>query len=393
MENLVVGPLHEGGVDGHDGDDPLRRHPRGEGHPVLLRDPHVEEALGEHLRVGVEPRPAAHGRRDGHDLRVRPGELDHRPAEDLRVAGDAARVGGQVARAGVEGADAVELRGLQLGEGVALPLFRQHVDQHGPVVFLDVAQHGDEMVEAVPLQGSHVLEAQLLEEGPGGQEALEGLLGLAREPDHLLAHVGDAPEKLLHVVAQPGDPAARHDLVEVGRQGAHVGRDRHLVVVEDDDEILLAVARPVEALEGHARRHGSVADHGDDLVALAVEAARLGDPRRRRDRGAAVPHAEDVVGALLAPREAADPAASAQRVEPLAPSRDDLVGVGLMAHVPDDLVPGGVEDVVQGEGELHGAQRRGEVAAVAGTGLDDDPADLLREDFELVRAEPLDVGR
>ena len=55
------------------------------------------------------------------------------------------------------------------------------------------------MVEAVPLQGAHVGEAQLLEERPGDEEGLERLLDLAGELEHLLADVGDAPEELLHV--------------------------------------------------------------------------------------------------------------------------------------------------------------------------------------------------
>ncbi len=80
-------------------------------------------------------------------------------------------------------------------------------------------------------------------------------------------------------------------------------------------------------------------------------------------------------------------------MEPVTASGDQLVGVGLMPHVPDDLVPGGIEDIVEGEGELHGSKGRGKVAAVLGAGLDDDPADLFREDFKFLLAEQLDVGR
>ncbi len=126
-------------------------------------------------------------------------------------------------RFGVEGTDAVELRGFLLGRRITLALFRQHVDEHGAVVLLHIAKHRDEVVEAVPLQRPHVFESQLFEEGPGSEERLQGLLGLAGDLHHLLADVGKAPEELLHVVAELGDAAARHDLVEVGGQGSHVG--------------------------------------------------------------------------------------------------------------------------------------------------------------------------
>ncbi len=43
---------------------------------------------------------------------------------------------------------------------------------------------------------------------------------------------------------------------------------------------------------------------------------------------------------------------------------DYFVGVCLVSHIPDDPVPGCVEDVMEGQGQLHGAQVGGEVAAV-----------------------------
>ena len=48
--HLVVAALEEGGVDGADGDDAFTRQPRCERDGVLLRDAHIEAALGEPLR-------------------------------------------------------------------------------------------------------------------------------------------------------------------------------------------------------------------------------------------------------------------------------------------------------------------------------------------------------
>ncbi|KAF5028890.1 hypothetical protein DSECCO2_654330 [anaerobic digester metagenome] len=88
-------------------------------------------------------------------------------------------------------------------------------------------------------------------------------------------------------------------------------------------------------------------------------------------------HAEMVERAFRRTRKAAHPAEGAQGVELLLPAGKQLVGVGLMAHVPDQLVSAGVEHGQQRQGELHDAERWGEMPAVHGDRADDDLPDLL----------------
>ena len=70
VDDLVVGPLQEGGIDRHDGDESLGGEPRRKGHAVLFGHSHVVEPSGKFAGETVQPRPSAHRRRDGHDLRV-----------------------------------------------------------------------------------------------------------------------------------------------------------------------------------------------------------------------------------------------------------------------------------------------------------------------------------
>ena len=63
-----------------------------------------------------------------------------------------------------------------------------------------------------------------------------------------------------------------------------------------------------------------------------------------------------VIGALLWGGEWTDAAQFAVGAELLAASRQYLVAVGLMAHVPNDAVFGSVVDIVQGHGYLGHAQ-------------------------------------
>jgi hypothetical protein len=73
--------------------------------------------------------------------------------------------------------------------------------------------------------------------------------------------------------------------------------------------------------------------------------------------------AEGVVAALLAAGKTGHAAEQAQARHPTAPSGEDLVGIGLVAHVPHQPVLGSIEHVMQGNGELDGAEVGGQVPA------------------------------
>ena len=69
--------------------------------------------------------------------------------------------------------------------------------------------------------------------------------------------------------------------------------------------------------------------------------------------------------------------------ELIAAPGEHLVGVGLVADVPEDLVAGGVQHRVQRDGELTGAEVGPEVPADLPDRVDDVLADLLGELREL----------
>ena len=89
----------------------------------------------------------------------------------------------------------------------------------------------------------------------------------------------------------------------------------------------------------------------------------------------------------------ARPLVLADRLEPVAAAGEDLVRVGLVADVPEDLVARGVEQAVQGDGELAGAEVGAEVAADLADHVDDQLADLLGDLLQLLVVEALEVGR
>jgi hypothetical protein len=260
---------------------------------------------------------------------------------------------------GIELARAVVGDRIVLGELVALPLAGDHVKELRALQLLDVLQRRDQRIEVVAVDRTDVVEAELLEQRRGRHHALHVLLGAPRE----LPHPRHALEQVLARAAGGRIDAAREQAREIVGERAHRRRDRHLVVVEDHEEIDIHRAGVVHGLVGHARRHRAVADHGDAAALLVLQLGRDrhaegGGNRSRRVRGA-----EGVVlrfGAARKPRDAVEHAQPRHR---LAPPGEDLVRVGLVADVPDDAVFRGLEDVVQRDGELHRAEVRREVAA------------------------------
>ena len=96
--------------------------------------------------------------------------------------------------------------------------------------------------------------------------------------------------------------------------------------------------------------------------------------------------AHDVVLGLGDRAERRQALVLADRVQPVAAARQDLVRVGLVADVPEDLVARAVEERMQGDGQLAGAEVGAEVPADLADRLDDQLAHLLGDLHQLVVA-------
>ena len=391
VHHLVVGALQEGGIDGAERLHAVGGHAGGEGHRVLLGDADVEAALGMRLGEQIEPGAARHGGGDRDDLGVAVGLLDQRLGEHLGVGGRGRLGLGLGAGGDVELDHAVILVGRGFRRPVALALLRHDVQQHrADAGIAHVLQHRQDVVEVVAVDRPDIIEAQLLEQRAAHQEAA-GVLH--RAGDGAVDGAAEAARELLADVAQGQVGLARQEPRQIGRHGADRGRDRHVVVVQHHDQARIHGAGIVERLIGHAAGHRAVADHRDDVVGLALDVARHGEAERRRHRGRGVAGAERVVGALAALGEAAEAAALAQRRQPVAPAGQHLVGIGLVADVPDQLVVGRVEHIVQRHGELDHAEPGAEMAAGLRHHLDHLLAEFAGELGQLVFGQLTQVGR
>ncbi len=393
MHHLVVGALQKGRVDGAEGPKALGGEAGGEGHRVLLGDAHVEAALRKALGHQIEPGARRHRRRDRHDPVVRLGLPHQRLGKDRGVGG---RVGLSFllgAGGDVELADAVIFVVRGLGRRIAFSFLRDDVDQDGAAVVVvpDVLQHRDQMVEIVPVERAQVIKAQLLEErrAARGQDAgillrpLRRLLDAPREVGaELLGHVAEA------AIGVRGDDAR-----EIGAHRPRGRGDRHVVVVEDDDQPAAGRGRVVHGLVRHAGTHRPVADDADDVAPRALEPRRRRHAEPGRDRGRAVRRAERVVDALRPPREAREPPGLPERPDAPPPAGQDLVRVGLVPDIPDQPVIGRLEHAVQRHRQLHHPQPRPEMPPRHRDRIDHLRTKLVRQLAKLIRRKRPQIGR
>ena len=359
VQQLVVRPLQEGGIDGHHRHQPVAGHAGCEGHGVLLRNAHIEVTGGKTLLEFHQPRPLAHGRRDGHQPWLGLAHVADPVGKHLRVGGLPGRRGRRLDALGrVELARPVIQDGVGLGQLVALPLAGDDVQKHRSTDLAQVLQRGDECIEVVTIDGAEVGKAQLLEQRGRHQHALGMLFQLAGQLVHRRHHRQHLAGHVTGLHDRPRRQRARQIVVH----RPHRRRDRHVVVVEDDQQIHVAHhARVVERLEGHAGTHRPVANHRHVAPAvgpliLAQIARSHRHTQRRRNRGGRMGCAEGVVLALAAPRKAGQALVLAQRGHLVAPAGENLVRIGLVPHVPDQPVTRGVEHIVQRDGQLHRAQ-------------------------------------
>ena len=254
-----------------------------------------------------------------------------------------------------------------------------------------LAQDGD----VVAVERAHVGEVQLLEQQPRRRVGLDRRLDLGADaldlPPEAERQLGQARLDLLAGVVQARVCA---QALKRARERADVRRDRHAVVVEDDHDRGLQAAGVVQRLERHPAGERAVTDHRDDLAVLADPVAhRLLEPDGVADRGRGVAGAHDVVLRLEDRAERGEALVLANRLEPVAAPRQDLVRVGLVADVPEDLVPRRVEQRVEDGGELAGAEVGAKVAADLADRVDDQLAHLLRDLGELLVAQAGEIGR
>ena len=393
VDQLVVPALQEGGIDGHHRFQALAGHARREGDRMLLGNAHVVITLGEPLVELHHAGTLAHGRGDGHQTFVGLGHVAQPLAEHLREGQLARRALGEALGRVELARGGVVLHRVGFGRLVTVALLGDHVQELRSLLVTQVLQRGHQRFQVVAVDGADVVEAELFEDGARHHHALGMLLETARQFEQRRRTAQHA----LGALARSRVELAAHQARQVLVQCAHGRADGHVVVVEHHQHVgqgpSVGVARVVHGLEGHARGHGAIANDGHGAPVLPLELRGAGHAQGGGDGGGTVPYAKGVVLTLLAARETADATELPQRVHAVTPPGQDLVRIGLVAHVPHQPVVRGVEDEVQRHGQLHAAEVAAEVPAGLADGVDHLLPDFVSHLAQLVARQPAQVGR
>ena len=268
------------------------------------------------------------------------------------------------------------------------------MDNDRSLDLLRILEQPDHLIDVGSIHRSEVLDAEILQQRAAGhQNCLEAVLCPPDALDRPVSRNRKLPQGIFRDFLEISVPFARPQVRQIRAQTAHIPGYGHPVVIEDNDEVGLQVRCIVDRLVDHAARRGSIADDRNDRIILTCQIPRADNSESRGDRGGAVSGVKHVAAALRPLRKSGHTAQLPQRGEPLLASGQDLVRVGLMAHIPDQAVLLRVKSEMKGHRQLHHAKIRRQMSARYGQFFNQKLPDLLCQLRELIVRDLPDIAR
>ena len=217
----------------------------------------------------------------------------------------------------------------------------------------------------MPVDRTDVDEAERLENAARRYRRFHAVLDAVCGTQNAIADRGDrdALDERLEVFLRLTIARSQSQLREIFAERADIFVDRHLVVVENDDEIFFELPRVIESFESLAAGQCAVANHGNYVDRIGREFGGNQQSERGGDRSRRMPDTECVVFRLGAFREAADAAERSECMKLIASIGEDFMRVGLMPDIPNQFVVLEIEDRKECESQFDRAEARREMSA------------------------------
>ena len=132
----------------------------------------------------------------------------------------------------------------------------------------------------------------------------------------------------------------------------------------------------IEGFIGQSASHRPVSDHCHDRPVLRAQFPGAYHSERRADGSGAVPCIKGITGAFLTFGETAHSAELPEMIKLFSAPCQKLMGIGLMSHIPDDLVLRQIQGKMQRHGQFHCTQITGQMTARFTDLLDQELPDL-----------------
>ena len=386
LKNLVVAALQEGAVDIDDRPQSGLGLAGGERHGVRFADARVEEPLGKCLANGLQLGALAHRGGQHRDLGIGFHLREDRLAEDVGVGLRRAFLESQNAfvLAG-EGGRRVKVNRIFGGRLETVSFFGHDVQQHRARHVLDHGQILAQLLDVVAVDRADVAEVELLEQHAAVQAGFDRFLDLGQESLGRIAEQGHLVEDFEYFTFQAGVERVDPQPIEIFAQAAHARADRHLIVVENHQQLAAHAAGVVHRFVHDTRGESPVADDGH-RVAVALSGHQViaaFESQGGRNARAGMAGHEQVVGAFVRIGVAHQAPLGAHGGEFVVTAGDQFMRIDLVAGVPDQPVAAEIKGGVQRQAKLDHAQVRGEMRRAIGNQIAKHFAHLDGELFEL----------
>ncbi len=212
------------------------------------------------------------------------------------------------------------------------------------------------MFEVVPIDRTAVLKPKLLEQQSGKNHAFGKLFGTTGKLLHVTADVRDLAQQLPRFFTHLPVKLACNRSAQVRGDRPDIFRDRHLIVVEDYEEIFSKPSSVMQTFERHAGRHRPITDDTHDFMFLLQLLTAFYHTKSSRHPSPGMSSIECVVFTFFPLAEPAQPSVLAKRMELFAATGQEFMRIGLVTGVPDNLVGRRIEEILQGNRELNHTQ-------------------------------------
>ena len=395
--DVVVGSLRERAVYVAERYESVLSHSAREGHGVPLGYAHVERPVRHRLHHDVHGASCGHGGRHPHYARIVLGKAQERLPEHVLIARRAPCGHGvePLSRLGVELPRRVPYGGFLLGRLISLAFGGVEMQQFWTLHVFQLAQQAHHLRHVVPVERTEVAYVHSLEDVLlVAQRRLQRVVEPYDAFSPVVVEIALGVQPARHSVSQSVVCGVGVEVEQILLHSPHGAVNGHVVVVEDDEQVVWRRRHVVDALEGESSAHCPVAYHSHHMAVVVPRLLRRhSHAERSRDGVGGVSARECVVFALKRRGERAQPFQFTVGAEAVSPSGENLVSVCLMAHIPHYAVVRRVEDVVQSHGELHHSERRGEVSGVDRQFVYDVLAQFPAQFGQLLHAEVSQVFR
>ena len=160
MDQHIIGPLQEGGVDGHHGKHPLLGQATTHGHSMAFRNTYVKKSLRKPTGKFGQSRTLFHSRGDGTDPPIPVGHGTHCFSKGVREGLLMSSLGSS--RLNIEAGNAMEFIRILLGVAVSSSLGGGDMEQNRASQFFGLAQQIGHFFDVVTIYRPQIDKAHLI---------------------------------------------------------------------------------------------------------------------------------------------------------------------------------------------------------------------------------------